>query len=270
MPSDSSATAAAGSGPNWLSRAATGSTSAAKFVPQRLAKRDGRDSPAQVRTSTRSSAARIARCSAPCRRSVRPRSSQTSSSAESAEPGGQLERAGKEEERERGQDRPDQEPALARAHDAATPDERRDRRTQPQEPAQERYVPERPRRRAHLALAQRTVHPCERPEALAHDHDPVRPGHAAEAGELPLAVRALERLQRDLAVHAPSIVQREPPGNCRAAYSVRFSVLRVSGYQRPREKNPSSASTRITIRMIQRRLNASPFLVGPWFGRSQL
>ena len=43
-----------------------------------------------------------------------------------------------------------------------------------------------------------------------------------------------------------------PPGKCRAAH---FELSMVLGaYQRPREKKPSSASTRITIRMIQRML----------------
>ena len=43
-----------------------------------------------------------------------------------------------------------------------------------------------------------------------------------------------------------------PPDKCQAAH---FELLVVHGaYQRPREKKPSSASTRITIRMIQRML----------------
>ena len=48
------------------------------------------------------------------------------------------------------------------------------------------------------------------------------------------------------------IATAEPPGKCQAAH---FELLVVLGaYQRPREKKPSSASTRITIRMIQRML----------------
>jgi hypothetical protein len=48
------------------------------------------------------------------------------------------------------------------------------------------------------------------------------------------------------------IGKTEPPGKCRAA---QFELSMVLGaYQRPREKKPSSASTRITIRMIQRML----------------
>jgi hypothetical protein len=49
------------------------------------------------------------------------------------------------------------------------------------------------------------------------------------------------------------IVNRRPPGKCRAAYSLTASGPRKI-YQRPREKKPSSASTRMTIRMIQRML----------------
>src|SRR3954451_6871165 len=52
----------------------TGNTSAAKFVPQRGANREGFACPTQVGTRRPSSAAAIARCSAPCRKSVRPRS----------------------------------------------------------------------------------------------------------------------------------------------------------------------------------------------------
>jgi hypothetical protein len=43
-----------------------------------------------------------------------------------------------------------------------------------------------------------------------------------------------------------------PPGKCQAAHLELWMVL--GAYQRPREKKPSSASTRITIRMIQRML----------------
>jgi hypothetical protein len=49
------------------------------------------------------------------------------------------------------------------------------------------------------------------------------------------------------------IARERPPGKCQAAYSELRMVLRAL-YQRPREKKPSSASTRITIRMIQRML----------------
>jgi hypothetical protein len=48
------------------------------------------------------------------------------------------------------------------------------------------------------------------------------------------------------------IATAEPPGKCRAAHFELSTVL--CAYQRPREKKPSSASTRITIRMIQRML----------------
>jgi hypothetical protein len=55
------------------------------------------------------------------------------------------------------------------------------------------------------------------------------------------------------------IAREGPPGKCRAAQK-REQVVLVSrlGYQYPREKKPSSASTRITIRMIHRMLMFEP------------
>jgi hypothetical protein len=57
------------------------------------------------------------------------------------------------------------------------------------------------------------------------------------------------------------IATRKPPGKCRAAQK-RFTLVLVRasacGYQYPREKKPSSASTRTTIKMIQRMLMFEP------------
>ena len=109
--------------------AVTGIASAAKFVPQRGEKRLGRTSPVQVVSSERSSAAAIARCSAPCRRSVRPRKSQRMISAvvdaarrrrTRAGAAGATKKSGAGARRE--------EEALARAGDPASAGERRHRR----------------------------------------------------------------------------------------------------------------------------------------------
>jgi hypothetical protein len=51
------------------------------------------------------------------------------------------------------------------------------------------------------------------------------------------------------------IATEGPPGKCQAAHH--SDVVGPSAYQRPREKKPSSASTRTTIRMIQRMLMRS-------------
>ena len=62
-------------------------------------------------------------------------------------------------------------------------------------------------------------------------------------------------------IHPAMIATARPPGKCRAAHFVLLVVL--GAYQRPREKKPSSASTRITMRMIQRmlmRFRASLFM----------
>jgi len=86
--------------------------------------------------------------------------------------------------------------------------------------------------------------------ALADDHDPVGPCHATEAGQLFRPVRPPEQLSQLL--HPFVLQQKGPP---RVGGTAHFSCLRVLVslvYQTPREKKPSSASTKMTIRMIQR------------------
>ena len=74
--------------------AVTAIASGAKFVPQRGEKRLGRTSPFQAAASERDSAAAIARCSAPWRRSVRPRKSQRTISVVVSSPAGSSRRLG--------------------------------------------------------------------------------------------------------------------------------------------------------------------------------
>ena len=75
-PTPALATAGAATSGSAASKAAvTGSASATKFVPQRGEKRERSRRAGHVRPSARAPAAAIARCSAPCRRSVRPRMS---------------------------------------------------------------------------------------------------------------------------------------------------------------------------------------------------
>jgi hypothetical protein len=95
----------------------------------------------------------------------------------------------------------------------------------------------------------------------ADDDHSVRAGHPAEARHRCGAVPALELGQDFGDLHPTMIAGRRPPGKCRAAQK-RFSLVLVRTsayrYQYPREKKPSSASTRTTIRMIQRMLMFEP------------
>jgi hypothetical protein len=88
----------------------------------------------------------------------------------------------------------------------------------------------------------------ERPEALADDHDAVRAGHPAEARAAPARIRAAQDLESRLARHTDTVPQARPLGKCRAAYRALRDVPAV--YQRPRPTKPSSARTRMTIRMM--------------------
>jgi hypothetical protein len=79
------------------------------------------------------------------------------------------------------------------------------------------------------------------------------PSHAAEARRTGTrAIGALKLREDGGVVHLAMIATLRPPGKCRAAHLKGTWVL--VGYQYPREKKPSSASTRTTIRMIQRML----------------
>ena len=86
---------------------------------------------------------------------------------------------------------------------------------------------------------------------LADDHDPVGTCHATEPGQRLLPVRPVEQLGE--LFHTSVLQQNGPPRLSGTAHSKCLHVL-VSDrvYQTPREKKPSSASTRMTIRMIQR------------------
>jgi hypothetical protein len=61
-----------------------------------------------------------------------------------------------------------------------------------------------------------------------------------------------ELIQEGGGIHPAMIGITGSPGKCRATHFELSMVL--DAYQRPREKKPSSASTRITMRMIQRML----------------
>ena len=129
---------AGASGSTRSARKVTGSASAAKFVPQRGENRDGFAAPVHVERNRRSSAAAMARCSAPCRWSARPRRIVKSSATESTMPpsvghgrGRNAKPSGRENRRE------DDERSRARA----TPRRRkigRERGPEPDEPAGER------------------------------------------------------------------------------------------------------------------------------------
>ena len=73
------------------------------------------------------------------------------------------------------------------------------------------------RARGHLALAQRAVHAGERPEALADDHDAVRPRHPAELRDALGRVGAREHLP-GLRHHTQLVGNEGRPAMGRAAY----------------------------------------------------
>src|SRR2546430_12058324 len=109
---------AAESGQSRSAATETGRTSAAKFVRQRGERRVGRAAPLQVAGGEPSATAAIARCSAPCRKSVRPRSSQASSTTAVAIPTGRLAACGRKM-RESGASRATR--SSARSRGRATP-----------------------------------------------------------------------------------------------------------------------------------------------------
>ncbi len=189
----------------------TGSASAAKFVPQRGENRDGRAAPLHVAARRRSSAAAIARCSAPCRCSARPRRIVKSSASENAIPPIVDQRPADEREAERGEHA---RRGSASAHGAAR---RRRGRNSGASEAQRRTSPRASGSRwsslgrlRHLALAERAVDAGERPEALADDHDAVRTRHAAEAGQRQGARRRAASMLRRRP-HPAVVAHKGPP-----------------------------------------------------------
>jgi hypothetical protein len=85
---------------------------------------------------------------------------------------------------------------------------------------------------------------------LADDDDAVGPRHPTEAGDCDSEIATLELAEDGGRIHPSMIVvaraARQVPGGP-------FSG-EAGSYQYPREKKPRSASTKITIRMIQRML----------------
>ena len=191
--------------------AVTGIASAAKFVPQRGEKRLGRAAPVQVVSSERASAAAIARCSAPCRRSVRPRKSQRMISTVVRIPAGSSSRPGSATKQSGARIATRRKRRSRTAGDAATAHERRHRRDQLHQAAQERDPDGRGAPARHLALVQFTRVGRERPEALADDHDAVRTGHAAELRQRALRGRRVRERRR----------RERPPTHSRRKKAVR-------------------------------------------------
>jgi hypothetical protein len=118
-----------------------------------------------------------------------------------------------DEEGEWGDQKRDQEPPLVRGNDAVATHDRRDRRAESSQTADERNPAERFRRLRHLALSQRAVDTRERPEPLADDHDAVRPRHPSEPGQPRKRVCARKEIEGGGLVHPLSIVKGRPPGN---------------------------------------------------------
>src|SRR3954454_22360765 len=159
-----------------------------------------------------------------------------------------------EDESKRSKDGDEEERPLAPACDTGALEQRSKRSCQTNEPACERDGAQRSRRLRHLAFADRPVDACVGPEVLTHDHDTVRARHAAEAGRRG-GISELQLAEDGGLIHPAMIATERPPGKCQAAHH--SDLVGPSAYQRPREKKPSSASTRTTIRMIQRMLMRS-------------
>ena len=142
--------------------------------------------------------------------------------------------------------RHEQQPLTCLGHPAAT-EERRQREPEPEEPPDEWDLPEAFTRCGHRSLAQRPVDAREGPKSLADDRDAVRPRHTTETRQ---GLQAVEAGKHGL--HRPTLPGLRPPGNGPGGLRRNDS----EAYHLPREKKPSSASTRTMIRMIQRMLSA--------------
>ena len=232
----------------------TGSASAAKFVPQRGEKRVGRAAPSQVATSRRSSTAAIARCSAPWRRSVRPRSIQKPRASVAAIPTGVRHGPGRRKSR-KGASSAARRNGLSRR--PATPDRRNS------------GASDKPSRASPRASGTRCTHPGS-VGIVPSRSEPSRPANAQWRSltiTTPSGRAIPPRRGRETAASArasvearprstsPLLPQKRPPGRCRAAYLTFFGP----SYQAPREKKPSSARTSTTIRMIHRMLTRASF-----------
>jgi hypothetical protein len=100
---------------------------------------------------------------------------------------------GEKREQERSHNRDPEQPPLARLGEPASPEQRRQREPETNEPADEWNFPEAFTRCGHDSLAQRSVDTREGPESLAHDRDAVGPRHPSESGQGLQAVEAGKR-----------------------------------------------------------------------------
>ena len=146
---------------------------------------------------------------------------------------------------------------------ALAPEHRRERGAEAHEPARERQAVDGLRRLRHLTLADRAVDAGERPEALGDDHDAVRTRHAAETGQREGGVTAAEHGR--CRIHTPVVSDKWAAPRGRDGPSFDAVESYEPGYQTLREKKPSNARTRTTIRMIQR----IPMCEFPPFRRDQ-
>ena len=170
----------------------------------------------------------IARCSAPCRRSVRPRSIQTSITAREQSAGRSSSRCGR---RKNANDRgaPPPRNQRSRAPPPARPISGEIARPSRASPRTSGIRRSGLRRRRHLALAHRAVDRGERPEPLAHDHDPVGPRHPAEPGSFSSASARARVSRAASALHPQGSRRRSRPATRRAASSLIGLSLATSG-----------------------------------------
>ena len=203
-------------GAMWSKTAVTGIASAAKLVPQRAENRVGRAAPVQVAASEPSSAAAIARCSAPCRRSVRPRKSQRTISTVVRIPAASSSRPGSA--------------TNAKGSSSATRRKSRSRSRATPRPRTSGAIDDaswsRPRTSGIRAARDRRtgISPsCSSPEMVANAQwrsltitTPFGRAMPPSFGSDPSRVGACEEVG-DGSVHLPRVAEKRPPGECRTA-----------------------------------------------------
>jgi hypothetical protein len=133
---------------------------------------------------------------------------------------GQRGRLRQEDQQERCEEQGGQQQALASPRDARAAEQRRECGEEADQPAQERHPPRGVWRGGHLTFAEAAVARGEGPEALARDHHALGARHAAQAWQLTCRVGSGEYLEDAFLVHLARIARTQPPGKCRAAYTV--------------------------------------------------
>ena len=197
----------------------TGTRRAAKFVPHRGENRLGRAIPYHESTRRRVSAGAMARCSAPCRRSVRPRSIQATRATIERTAPSVLYGPGTAA---KGSGASNAARSTMRSAGRAVP-------LRPSRGASETASFARPRAsgsrtssaavRHGTARDRFTLGATEAPDAFADDRDPVGARHTAQAWERRRRVGFGQNCENRCVVHLKTIAALGPFGKCRTAHS---------------------------------------------------